>query len=347
MAALVLKLTDAGLAAVQAASGSDPTSITHLGLTASAFDFAPTLTALPGQFKLLDVASGVSPADNVTHLTSYDTSAEVWTATGLGLYLEDGTLFAVSSADQPLLTKAAPAFALFVFDISFEADLATNIVYGNAVFAYPPATETYRGVARLAQQARVNATEDGEDDAETIVTPKTLRGRLAGFTTTVNNSIAAIGESVTNGLAALSARKITGDGLVTGGGTLEDDRTLTVTEASPADITAGTEAGKVVTPRRLGPITMLLEQNGYIRFFGFQIAWGRFSAAANASTAVVFAQPFNTACFSAVVSGVTSLGTGSQENTPAVVVSTITKTGFSAFNADDEADVTCYIAVGT
>jgi hypothetical protein len=347
MAALVLKLTDAGLAAVQAASGSDPTSITHLGLTASVFDFAPTLTALPGQFKLLDVASGVSPAENVTHLTSYDTSAEVWTARALGLYLEDGTLFAVSSAEQPLLTKAAPAFALFVFDISFEADLAANIVYGNAVFAYPPATEQYRGVARLATQARVNAGVDGEDDAETIVTPKTLRARLASFTTAVNNSIAAISNTVSTGLAALAARRITGDGLVSGGGTLEADLTLTVAEASAAEITAGIAANTVVTPRRLGPISMLLEQNGYIRFFGFQIAWGRFSAAPNVSTGVVFVQPFNTACFSAVVSGVTSLGTGSQENTPAVVVSTITKTGFSAFNADDEADATCYIAVGT
>jgi hypothetical protein len=347
MATLVLKLTDAGLASVQAASGSDPTIIAFLGLTNAHFDYAPTLTALPGEFKRLDVASGLAAAPNITHLTAYDTSADAWTSNGFGLFLDDGTLFAVHTSASPVLSKVSLAFALLAFDIAFEADFAANISYGNAVFAYPPATEQERGVARLATQARVNAADDSADDGSTIVTPRTLRARLASFTMAVNNSIAAISNTVSTGLATLAARQITGGGLVSGGGSLEADLTFTVTEASAAEITAGTVATTVVTPRRLGPISMLLEQNGYIRFFGFQIAWGRFSAAPNVSTGVVFAQPFNTSCFSAVVSGVTSLGTGSQENTPAVVVSTITKTGFSAFNADDEADATCYIAVGT
>jgi hypothetical protein len=51
MAALSIKLTNAGLAAVQAASGSSPTVIAEVGLSATPFDYAPTLTALPGEFK--------------------------------------------------------------------------------------------------------------------------------------------------------------------------------------------------------------------------------------------------------------------------------------------------------
>lgn len=382
MATLVLKLTDAGLAAVQAASGSDPTVIESLGLTATPFDYAPTLTALPGEFKRVEVASGIASAANVTHLTAYDTSADVWTATGFGLFLDDGTLFAVHTGAEPVMSKVGLAFALLAFDIAFEADFASNIAYGNAVFAYPAATEAIPGIAEIATQDEVNA---GDDDRR-FVTPRKLRDRLASILqaiatevqtrasnvadlwtavanetgwreaadtnlgTAINNE-ATVRANADNGLQGqintLRSRSVNGAGLVTGGGNLEGDRTLTVTEASAEDITAGTAADKVVTPRRLGPISMLLAQNGFIRFFSFQIAWGRFSAAANASTGVVFAQPFNTACFSAVCSGVTNLDWGSNDNTAAVIASSITVAGFTAFSADNEPNVTCYIAVGT
>ncbi|MCY1672115.1 hypothetical protein OVA07_13995 [Novosphingobium sp. SL115] len=95
MGALYLSLTNAGLAAVQGASGSDPVVITELGLTATPFTVAPTLTALPGEFKRIGAIAGTEAAPNITHMTAYDTSADVWNATGLGLWLEDGTLFAV------------------------------------------------------------------------------------------------------------------------------------------------------------------------------------------------------------------------------------------------------------
>jgi len=237
MTVLALKMTDAGLEAITAASGTDPTVIAEIGLTATAFDYAPTLTELPGEFKRVAVLSGIAAAPNITHLTAYDTSAEVWTASGLGLYLEDGTLLGVVSSADPLIAKAAVAFALLVFDIAFEADLAASIVYGNATFVWPPATETMRGVAELATQARVDAEEDGEDDAETIVTPRTLRARLAGLMTSVAGMFAA--------------RSISGGGLVAGGGNLSADRTLTVAAASGAEALARELSTKAVPPLAL------------------------------------------------------------------------------------------------
>jgi hypothetical protein len=398
MAALALKLTDVGLAAVQGASGADPVTISHLGLTALPFDYAPTLTALPGEFKRVPVAAGVAAAPNITHLTAYDTSAEVWSITGFGLFMDDGALFAVYTGNDVIMSKAAAAFGLLAFDIAFQADLAANIAFGDAVFTYPPATELMRGVAKLATQARVDAAVDDGDEAETIVTPKTLRARLLAFATSVSGSLAALTgrtiagaglvtgggdlsanrvltvteasaaeidtgtadntvvtprrlrtvlDNVGSAIDALRGRTITGGGLVTGGGDLSASRVLTVTEASEADITAGTATDKVVTPRRLGPIAMTLAQNGYIRFFGLQIVWGRFTATANTTTPVVFAPAFQTACFSVVCSGVTAGGADSQDNPPAVITSTITKDGFSVFSADDSADGTCFIAVGT
>lgn len=197
MAVIVLKMTDAGLAAVQAASGTDPVAITELGLTAAAFDYAPTLTALPGEFKRLDVASGTATAPNVTHLTAYDTSGDTWTATGLGLFLDDGTLFAVHASDDPIMTKVALAFGLLAFDISFEADLAASIAYGNAVFTYPAATEETPGVTELATQAEVDAAADDQR----IVTPLKLATRLAAVLAPFTAAIGAL----TDSLAALLA----------------------------------------------------------------------------------------------------------------------------------------------
>lgn len=342
MAEFVLSLTDAGIAAVRAASGTSKTVIATLGLTSTPFVAAPTLTALPGQFKQIAILSGTAPAPNIIHLTAYDQSAEVWDATGFGLFLDDGTLFGAFSGEETVLSKAGLAFALMVFDIAINADLVANITFGDATFVWPPATEETRGIASLATQAQVDV---GTDD-QSIVTPLKLKTRLAAVVDGINAAIEATATAFNTAIATLTARKIEGGGLATGGGDLSADRTITVTEATAAEITAGTATGKVVTPRRLGPISMTLAENGFIRFFGFQLAWGRFNAAANATTPVVFVEPFPNACFSAVVSGVTNTGTGSQDNTPAVLVSTITKNGFSVFNADDEGDATCFIAVG-
>lgn len=160
MTALVLSLTNAGLAAVQGASGSDPVTITELGLTATPFDVAPTLTALPGEFKRVAAVSGAAVAANITHMTAYDTSADVWNATGLGLWLADGTLFAVYSAGSTIINKASVAFALVSFDIAWAADLAASIAFGDPIFTNPPATEETRGLVELASAVEALAGTD-------------------------------------------------------------------------------------------------------------------------------------------------------------------------------------------
>jgi hypothetical protein len=160
MGALYLSLTDAGLAAVQGASGSDPVVIAELGLTATPFTVAPTLTALPGEFKRIGAVSGVAAAANITHMTAYDTSSDVWNATGLGLWLADGTLFAVYSSNSTIINKAAPAFAMVGFDIAFNADLAGSIAFGDPIFTNPPATTEMRGLIELADEAEALAGED-------------------------------------------------------------------------------------------------------------------------------------------------------------------------------------------
>lgn len=194
---LTLQLTDAGLDAIVAAEagGTDQVNIAEVGLTSTAFDQAPTLTSLPGEFKRLTMLAGEPVAANVIHMTAYDNSADVYSITGIGIYDDAGTLLATYTGAAPVLSKAALAFGLIAFDIAFTADYAASIAFAANTFTYPPATETVKGVARLATQARVDDPADGADDAETIVTPKTLRQRLADFwtatTALVNGEAAA------------------------------------------------------------------------------------------------------------------------------------------------------------
>ena len=174
MAALYLHLTDAGLAAVQGASGTDPVTIAELGLTATPFTAAPTLTALPGEFKRIAAVAGQSVAANVTHMSAYDTSSDVWNATGLGLWLADGTLFAVYSAASTIISKAAPAFALIAFDIAFNSDIAGSIAFGDPIFTNPPATSDTRGLIELATTAEAQAGTD----AARAITPATGKASI-------------------------------------------------------------------------------------------------------------------------------------------------------------------------
>lgn len=177
MTALVLSLTDAGLAAVQAASGTDPVTIAEVGLTATPFTVAPTLTGLPGEFKRVGAISGIAAAPNVTHMTAYDTSADAWNATGLGLFLADGTLFAAYSSGSTVISKASPAFALISFDIAFDADLAASIAFGDPLFTNPPATEEMRGLIELATLAEAQAGAD----TQRALTPATAANALLNW----------------------------------------------------------------------------------------------------------------------------------------------------------------------
>lgn len=301
MSTLVLQLTDAGLAAIQAAEGSDPAEIAELGLTATPFIQSPTLLALPGEFKRLDALSGTPTAPNVVHMTAYDISADTYSATGLGLFLADGTLLATFTSEDVVMNKAALAFSLFAFDLVFENDLAASISFGDAVFLYPAATEEMPGVAPIATQARVDALADAAGDEAAIVTPKTLRARLTAFATTVN---AALG--------AFAVRTITGGGLVTGGGDLSDSRVLTVTAANSAEVAAGIETGKAVTPAAMA--TMPQDWGSVIGLGGSIMKHGTVSISFPAGGSVTFPVAFPGLCDRVLLTPLGNINEGDEDD---------------------------------
>ena len=354
MPQLQMLITNAGLDALVDAENAvtGPIEIVEMGITSAPFIMAPTLTALPGQFKLIDTVNGQEIAPNVIHVTAYDTSKDVYDVTGFGFYLADGTLFAVySHPTAPVLSKAELAYALTAVDIAFTNNAAANIVFGGALFLYPPASETVQGIARFATQAEVDAPVEGADDYRIVVTAKTLRARLAAFIATVNAIIAAFIADVNDTLADFAAqiatilgRTITGAGAAQGGGDLTANRVITVEQALEADL-EGASNVKVLTPSNLG-LVRTFTSNGRFRLFGFEVKWGSFSAAANGPTSVTFPVGFpDGQCFAALAWG-DRQDASDQDNHVTAIAGSQSASGFTAFNGHSAMGA-AYVAFGS
>jgi hypothetical protein len=340
---ILFMVTAAGLDALVDAQGggTDPIQIAQVGLTANAFVMAPTITSLPGEIKRLDAISGEAVSETVIHMTAQDVSQDIYELRGLGLYLDDGTLFAVFSQATPLFRKVSIAFFLLALDIAFSNGVAGDIVFGDTSFLMPPATETTKGVAEIATAGEA---AEGEDD-ERIITPRKLRQILDAL----GELIAPGSDDFAAAFAALVARTITGAGLVAGGGDLSASRVLTVPPASVADVAAGAATDKAVTPAALSGLVRSLAQNGYALLpgcGGLVLQWGRFTAIANGTTTALFPVAFPSECFTVMTNGGSAGGNDSQDNPPVLVTSSITSSGFAVFSADETADGQSYIAIG-
>ena len=306
-----LMLTAAGLdALVDAQSGTtEAITIVEMGLTEQAFTMAPTLTALPGEFKRIASVSGQSVSETVIHMTAQDPSTDFYDLRGIGLYLSDGTLFAVYGQADPIFSKVSVATFLSAFDVAFAADVSSAITFGNAAFLYPPATESERGVAKIATQA---LTDAGTDDA-TMVTPKKLAARLVTFAT----------------------RSITGGGLVTGGGDLSVDRELTVTAASGAEIAVGAEAGKAVTPAAIAAVPQTFGAAGnLIGLGGSIIKHGTVTVGWPGGGSVTFPVAFPNACDRVLLTPMGNPDGGDEADEPWWVTG-VAPSGFSVSSAGD------------
>lgn len=255
---VTMMVTQAGLAAFLAADAAHPIVITQVGLTQSAFIVAPTIDALPGEFKRLTASfSGDVVSETIIHMTAVDGTADIYDLRGLALYLDDGTLFAVYAQPTPIFTKVSIASFLLALDIAF-ANGTGNISFGDAIFLLPPATETRAGMARIA----TNAEADGGTDDQTIISPLKLQRRLTALanalTQATDEDLTALADAFDLILQSLTARTITGTGLVNGGGDLTQSRTLDVPAASGAEAIAGTATDKALTPAALRAVQAAL-----------------------------------------------------------------------------------------
>lgn len=256
MIALTLVITRAGMAkftAAQLTTGLDLT-IAAVGLTDQPIVAAPTLEALPGEFRRLTMVSGKQVGDAVVHLTMRDDAEVGYTARGFGLFLPDGTLFAAYGQNEPLFQKSPRATFLAAIDIAFPTGDITRLTFGNTDFLNPPATTETKGVVELATEAEALAGTDMLRPAPVGVTTKLLNaaeGRLKALIDVVSTSVAALSGSVSQALDGLAGRTVYGSGLVKGGGRNDTNRTLTVDAASAGEVRSGSLADKAVTPKAL------------------------------------------------------------------------------------------------
>lgn len=304
MTDFTLTLTTAGLDALVDAQNSETETIMvqEVGFSAQAVIASPTLTSIPGEVKRVGSISGTSISETVIHMTAQDASRDAYDVRTFGLYLADGTLFAVYSQDDVIINKAAPLQLLLAFDIAFTDAINGDIEFGDATFLFPPATEEIRGVAEIATQQEA---DDGTDD-ERFITALKLAGVLApviqaiadeavarsdadsaeatarqNADTALSDALAAeitaranaisaetnarqsADTDLANDIAALMARTITGSGLATGGGDLSANRVINVLAATSAAVRTGTANNSAITPAALGPMIKSFGNNGY------------------------------------------------------------------------------------
>lgn len=104
-------ITSAGIAALVNAenNGTLPVKITKFGLGTGNYTPSADQTALQSKFKEITALSGGDVGDNTIHVTMSDTSSDAYTVNEVGVYLEDGTLFAVSSQPTGAILQKLPA----------------------------------------------------------------------------------------------------------------------------------------------------------------------------------------------------------------------------------------------
>lgn len=178
MSALKIQVTTAGRAALVNAqnTGTLPVTVAKIGVTDQAFAADASLTALPGQLKQLDTFSGSAVASDTIHVTIRDFSTDTYSLRGFGLFLADGTLFAVYGDDSGavILEKSAQAAMLLATDVIFADIDAAALTFGDTNFLNPPATTETQGVVELATDAEAIAGTD----ATRALTPKGLMAKL-------------------------------------------------------------------------------------------------------------------------------------------------------------------------
>lgn len=176
MSGMQIVVTPQGRAALVNAqnTGTLPVTISQVGVTSTAFDATTNPVTLPGELKRIATFAGEVVADDTIHVTMQDDSGDVYSLRGIGLYLQDGTLFASYGQATPIMEKSAQAMVLASMDVRFVQIDATDLTFGDSSFSNPPATTERVGVVELAT---VEETATGDDQARAI-TPYSLRALL-------------------------------------------------------------------------------------------------------------------------------------------------------------------------
>lgn len=180
-------ITDVGISEILNASqtGTAPVTLTEVGFGTGIYSATKEQTALQSEFKRISAIAGNAVDDDVIHFTARDNSADAYSAYEIGVYTENGTLFAVYAQDTPIMQKAAGSTAMLAVDIKLTDISAANVTFGDTTLSVPPATETVQGVVELAT---IDETLEGTDE-QRAVTPQGLNARVGVVESFVQNEV--------------------------------------------------------------------------------------------------------------------------------------------------------------
>ncbi len=138
----------------------------------------------------------------------------------------------------------------------------------------------------------------------------------------------------TGGGSVPTTRLVSAGGLLTGGGNLAADRTISLAKATPAEAAAGVLDDRAVTPLGLAGLISVTGGAGVMVFKAGPAVFQFFAAtvAANGTTILSLPESFPTECVSAICTG-GKLSTSAQDNNP--IVSGVGLSNISIFSAED------------
>ena len=251
-------LTNAGLQKVINAeqTGTAPVVISQIAFGSGQYTANASQIALQNEIKRLPVISGGTDNAHSIHVAAQDTSSDSYSVYEFGLFLSDGTLFAIySQTGTPILQKTISSVAQFECGIMLQGVNAQSISFGDVSFSYPYATEENAGIAEIATTAEAQA---GTDKTR-FVTPFTLQQVTAttGRKGVVELATAAEAQAGTDSSRALTPATLQQV-------TATDARKGVVELSTAAEAQAGTDTTRVLTPATLQQVTATDARKGVV-----------------------------------------------------------------------------------
>lgn len=336
-------ITSAGRQALVNASqsGTNAVQIAKIGVGTGKYSPTADRTALQAETKRLAIVEGGATGDGAIHVAFQDNSTDSYSIYEVGIFLADDTLFAVHSSSDLVMQKSGASIAFLEIDIAFENVDVSSITFGDVTFSNAQATATNAGIVALATAEEV---ADGTN-AQKAVTPNALKSLVASETvrglvrvaTDAESAAGAISDAVSTpkGVKASMDARIATNAEVQAGTdaaktvtpsslsarTASDARTGLVELATSAETTAGTDTARAVTPA------------GVKSAIDARLATAAETQAGTSSTKAVTPAGLAAKTASETAAGIVELATSSETQTGTDAARAVTPAGLSARTA--------------
>ena len=231
-----------------AQTGMAPVVINRIGVGTGKYTPSATQTTLVAETKRLPIVEGGNAGDNSIHVAYRDSSSDSYSIYEIGLFLSDGTLFAVTSQTNAILQKTGTSTAFLVIDIAFTDVDITNLTFGDVTFSNPAANQENAGVVTIATNDEVIAGTD----TQKVVTPASLVSRTAtatriGLVELATSAEGTTGTDTTRAMTPAATKA-----------------TIDARAASSTDALAGTSTTLFETPASLKTVTATSSRIGLV-----------------------------------------------------------------------------------